>query len=311
MILIWICFGLLALILIASYICFRMTFYVSPKEKATHFELRPPAGREYEPYHDLMLGWMKELRGQPRQDFSITSFDGLTLWGSYFEYAPGAPIELMFHGYRGTAERDLCGGVRRSFALGRSALIVDQRASGRSDGNVISFGVNEHRDCHSWIRFITQHFGADQKIILTGVSMGAATVLMAANQPLPPNVVGILSDCGYSSQKEIIKTVIRYRKLPVWPTYPLIRLGAWLYGHFDLEEVTPEEAMKKCTVPVMFFHAEADHFVPCYMSRINYDACSSRKKLYTVPNADHCLCCVIDPEGYIKTLQEFFSPELD
>lgn len=307
----WIVSGAAVAVLLAAYVCFYLTFYVSSREKVKSLELAAPPGKVYEPYHDIMINWMKETRAMPHQEFSVTSFDGLTLRGKYYEYAPGAPVELMFHGYRGNGERDMCGGVQRCFALGRSALIVDQRASGRSGGNVISFGINEHRDCHCWLTFMVEHFGPEVKIILTGVSMGASTVLMAANEPLPKNVIGILADCGYSSQKEIIKKVIRQIKLPVWPVYPLIRLGARLFGHFDLEEFTPEDAMKKCTVPVIFFHAEADNYVPCYMSKINYDACPARKQLHTVPDAGHCLCCVVDPDSYISALKEFFSPELE
>ena len=81
----------------------------------------------------------------------------------------------MFHGYRGSSERDLCGGVQRCFKLGRSALLVDQRAHGRSDGHIISFGVNERKDCLAWVDFMVKHFGPDVKIILTGISMGAST----------------------------------------------------------------------------------------------------------------------------------------
>lgn len=122
----------------------------------------------------------------PHEEFSITSFDGLTLREKYYEYAPGAPIELMLHGYRGESERDLCGGVQRCFALGRSALIVDQRACGNNEGHVITFGIKEHRDCLAWIDFMVKHFSPNTKIILTGISMGTSTVLMAAAKPLPP-----------------------------------------------------------------------------------------------------------------------------
>ena len=241
----------------------------------------------------------------PSEEFSINSFDGLRLYAKYYEFAPGAPIEIMFHGYRGSAERDLCGGVQRCFALGRSALIVDQRGSGKSEGRIISFGINESRDCHSWVNFAIEHFGQDVKLILTGISMGAATVMVAAGKELPKNVVGVLADCGYTSPKEIIKLVIRKLKLPPNLLYPFVKLGARLYGGFDLESASPIEAMKNCSVPIIFCHGEADNFVPCDMSRANFSACAAKKELLTIPDAGHGLAYLVDGKGYLSALAAF------
>ena len=296
-----------ALILLTSYICFRIVFYVPRKNEFLSEELPVPAGKIYEPYHDLMRHWIKEARGFKSEDFYIKSHDGLTLHAKYFEYEPGAVMEIMFHGYRGSAERDLSGGIQRCFALGRSVLLIDQRTSCGSEGNVISFGINEHRDCLAWVDFAVKHFGPEIKIILTGISMGASTVLMAAGKPLPENVVGVLADCGFSSAKEIIKKCARDLKLPADLIYPFIKLGAKLYGHFDLEEYTPLQAMETCKLPVIFFHGESDVFVPCDMSRECYEACKAPKRLVTVPKAGHGLVYVIDNDLYFNSVVEFFS----
>lgn len=301
--------GILILIVVAlmtAYICFRIAFYVPRRKQVDSDVIETPEGAIYDPYRKKMEYWVRETRKLPQEEMEILSFDGLRLHGIYYEYAPGAPIELMFHGYRGGAERDLSGGVQRCFKLGRSALVVDQRCSGKSEGRVITFGVNERRDCLSWLAYMEKRFGSDVKIILTGISMGASTVLMAAGEDLPKNVIGVLADCGYSSARDIIKAVIRQMKLPVELSYPFVKLGARLFGHFDLEETSPIEAMKNCRVPVIFFHGESDDFVPCEMSRANYDACIARKRLVTVPGAGHGLSYPVEPERYLQELQEFF-----
>lgn len=304
--------GIIAFLVLAAaviaYICYRMAFYAEKVEVKEEYPI--PDGEIYEPWREVMTKWIKETRSLPHRDFSITSFDGLTLRGKYFEYAPGAPIELMMHGYRGDAERDLCGGVQRSFALGRSALIIDQRACGKSDGHTITFGVNEHKDCLAWVDFMIRTFGPDVKIILTGISMGASTVLMAAGHALPKNVVGVLADCGFTSAKEIIQTVIKDMGLPPKLSYPFVKLGAWLYGHFNVDEYPAIEAVKNCKVPVIFYHGEDDDFVPCDMSRKNYEACTSVKKLVTIPGAGHGLCYPVSKAVYLETLKEFFDPYL-
>ena len=304
----WILGVLIALILMISYICYRMAFYAPPR-KPMGEAIEIPEGEIYEVFREPMERWAKEVRAMPRQSFSIRSFDGLTLWGNFYEYAPGAPIELMFHGYRGSAERDLPGGVQRCFRVGRSALIVDQRCSGKSDGHTITFGIKEHKDCLAWVDFMVRHFGPDVKIILTGISMGASTVLMVGGCDLPSNVIGILADCGYSSAKDIIKVVIKSMGLPVNLAYPFVKLGARLFGGFDLEETSPEEAVKRCKVPVIFYHGESDDFVPCHMSRVNFVACASRKRLVTIPGAGHGLSYPVDQERYLRELRDFFGPE--
>ena len=297
--------ALLVIILLISFLCFLKVFY-SPKRKvlgADEYEI--PPGEIYEPYRDEMVGWMKETRAMEHEDVEIKSFDGLTLRGSYFEYQKGAPIELLFHGYQGNSERDLCGSVQRCFALGRNALLIDQRGSGKSDGSVISFGIIERKDCLAWVDFAIQKFGEDAKLILTGISMGAATVLMAAGEPLPKNVVCILGDCPYSSAKDIIQKIIRDMHLPVWLCYPFVWLGARIFGRFHLEETSPVEAMKTCTVPVMLIHGAADDFVPPEMSQKIYDACQTTKKLVLVPNAGHGLAYPIDIPSYMTALKDF------
>jgi len=98
--------------------------------------------------------------------------------------------------------------------------------------------------------------------------------------------------------------------LPAALCYPFVRLGARIYGHFDLEETSPIKAMEKVTVPVIFYHGEADDFVPCQMSIANYEACASRKKLVLIPGAGHGLCYPVDPERYLSELKDFFKTEL-
>ena len=295
--------GLGLVAIITSLVCFLMVFYSKKRTPLGPDEYEIPEGDIYEVYRDDMVAWTKQIRNMPHEDMSITSFDGLTLRAKYFECEPGAPIELLFHGYKGNAERDLCGGVERCFRLGRNVMIINQRASGDSEGHIISFGINERRDCQAWVNYAIERFGDDVKLIIGGVSMGAATVMMAAGDPLPKNVICVLADCGYSSAEEIIKKVVKDMKLPVGVFYPFIKLGARLFGGFDLEETSPMEAVKKCRLPIVFVHGDTDDFVPYDMSVRLHKACASDKKtLITVKGAGHGLAFPVDRDGYVNSL---------
>ena len=310
MVFLWIGLGLLGFlilaVLITAFVCYRIMLYSKPRRMPGEGEYEIPEGEIYAVFKEDMIGWTKMIRAYPYKEYSIQSFDGLTLRAKLYEYKHGAPIELMFHGYRGYAERDLSGGVERCFKLGHSALLIDHRGAGYSDGHVITFGILEKRDALRWVDFAVKEFGEDAKLILTGISMGAATVMMVAGEPLPPQIRYVLADCGYTSPREIISKVMRDLKLPPALLYPCATLGARLFGRFNLNEDSPLEAMARCKVPVVFAHGDADDFVPYDMSVRLCEICTGRhKKLITIHGAGHGLAFPVARDEYVAALAEF------
>lgn len=301
----WICVGVAAALILITFILFLTTFGSFPKHKPLpEGKYDIPKGKAYRKHRDQLIEWQKSVRAMPRELVEITSFDGLKLRGYYYEYKKGAPIEIQFHGYHGNGERDLSGGVERCFAVGRSVIIVDQRGHGMSDGRIITFGVKEKFDCIKWVEYAVERFGSDVKLILTGVSMGAATVILAAAEKPMKNVIGVLADCGYSSAEAIIKKVIKDVHLPASLIYPLVYIGARVFGGFDLRDAAPIEAVKRITVPIIFYHGDSDRFVPCQMSKDVFDACPMKEKhLTVVKDADHGLAYPTNKQLYIEQLQ--------
>jgi len=300
--------GFLALAaIVTAFVCFIRIFYSSRKPETEEFPI--PHGRIYEEFRDDMIKWMKDARALPHTDVEMRSYDGLRLRGKYYEFKKGAPLEILFHGYKGSAFRDLSGGIARCFSIGHNALVIDHRAAGESEGHVITFGVKEHRDCLDWIDFAVKNLAPDGKIIITGISMGASTVMMVSAEALPENVVGVLADCGYTSAKEIIKKVINDMGLPANLLYPFARLGGMLFGGFDVNRADATAAVGKTTLPIIFIHGNADDFVPCYMSERNYEACASEKKrLVIIDNAGHGLAFPRGGDKYLDELSAFFDP---
>ena len=294
-------------VLLTAYICYYKIFRRPKKKPLAEGEIEIPEGEIYEVHREQITEWVLASRAMPHRDVEIKSFDGLTLRGKYFEHFKGAPIEIMMHGYQGNAERDMNGGVFRSRDCGHNALVVDHRASGHSEGKTITFGINESRDCLAWIDFILKEIDPEARIILTGISMGAATVMNVSGMNLPNNIIGILADCGYTSNEDIIKKVIREMRLPAEILYPFARLGAKIFGHFDLDEFSPIEQVKKSKVPTIFFHGDTDDFVPHEMSERNFAACAAEKKLVIIKGAGHGVAFPVDQELYLKEANEFFD----
>ncbi len=295
----------IALTLITSYICFLKIFYSGKRKVLEEYPI--PDGEIYEEMRESFVEWLKKVRALPCREVSITSHDGLRLSGRFFEYSPDATIEILFHGYRGCSESDLTGGVLRCRALGHSALIVDHRASGQSEGHVITFGALEKHDCLAWVDFVLKEINPSAKIIITGISMGAATVCLASAEPLPDNVIGVLADCPYTSAEDIIKKIMKEMHLPENLLFPFVRLGARIFGGFDIDEASPVKALEKSRLPVIFFHGDNDAFVPWEMSEKNYSACRSKKRLVIIKGAGHGLCYPVDREKYLDELRSFFK----
>ena len=266
-----------------------------------------PKGAQYEENREYMLSLIAEMDAIPFEAVTITSFDGTKLFGRYYHVQDGAPLHIQFHGYHGAALRDFCGGNKLVREMGCNSLVIDQRAHGKSGGRVITFGIKERQDCLCWIRYACTRFGEQIPIFLSGVSMGAATVLMASELPLPENVRGILADCPFSSPEAIIKKVVRDMGLPPRLSFPFVRLGARLFGHFSVTEASAVQAVKQAKVPILLIHGEDDRFVPCEMSQEIAAACKSPVTLETFPGAGHGLSYMKNTARYIQVTKEFLA----
>ena len=303
---IWIPVALLslaAIVLLLSYSTFRICFY-SPKDR-TEDPYSPMHGKQYEAVKDSIIACTRKMDEAPCEWVHITSFDGTELYGRYYHLRDGAPVQIIFHGYRSFALRDSAGGTILGQKMGFNVLAVDQRAHARSGGNIITFGIQERKDCRKWCEYAADRCGKDTPIVISGLSMGAATVLMASNMDLPQNVCGIMADCPYSDPGDIIRKVCLDEHYPDKLVYPLIKLGARVFGGFDLEETSAIQAVSQAKLPVLLLHGEDDRFVPCEMSRKIFQACASPAKLYTFPNAGHGLCYMVDPKRYEQVTAEF------
>ena len=293
---------ILALVLAVAWICiyvFKTCFY-SPKDRPEDpYTLIP--GKQYQDLGEIIIACTRAIDKTPCEFVNTHSHDGLKLSARYYHTADDAPTVIVFHGYRGNALRDGAGGFALSKRLGFNVLVPDQRAHARSQGNVISFGINERQDVLTWIHYI----GPDKPIILAGLSMGAATVLMASNLDLPENVVCIMADCPYDSPAGIIKKVCTDRRFPEKLVYPFIKLTARVMGRFDLEAASAAEAVKNANVPILLFHGEEDRFVPCEMSKRIAAVCASPVQLEIFPGDGHGLCYMVDPIRYERDTVRF------
>ena len=294
-------------------ICFwiyRFAFYSPNKtQNDDHSVAHTP---QMDPMREHIMGMIDAARAIPYEPVSIYSHDGLELHAKYYHQQDGAPLDICFHGYRGTPARDFSGGTQIMRREGHNILMIEERAQCGSAGHTITFGIQERYDCLDWLDYAVGRFGPEVKIILVGISMGAATVLIASELRLPAQVVGIIADCPYTSPLAIIRKVSRedMHLLPRTGGF-FATAAARIFGRFRLNAASALEAVRHTRVPILLIHGEEDQFVPCGMSREIHAANPAMTELHTFPDAGHGLSFLVDPARYENLVTSFSNRVLN
>ena len=304
MLFLWISLVLTILFLGVCYGIYRFAYYSPNKtQNDDHSVISSP---QTDPQRNHIMEMIDAVRALPFESVTILSHDGLRLHAKYYHFRDGAPLNICFHGYRGTPARDFSGGTQIMRREGHNLLMIEERAQCGSEGHTITFGNQERYDCLDWLDYAVGRFGSDTNIILVGISMGAATVLMASGLPLPEQVVGIIADCPYTTPLAIIRKVSRddMHLLPHTGGF-FACAAARIFGHFRLNAASAVDAVRRTKVPILLIHGEADYFVPCEMSREIHAANPEMIELHTFQDAGHGLSYLADPERYESLVNAF------
>lgn len=214
------------------------------------------------------------------------------------------------HGYRSNGKDEFNAFAQYYLKKGYNVFVVDHPAAGESEGRYIGFGIYEYESALQWLDYLNETFGSDKQIILHGVSMGSATVmLLSGSDRLPKNVKFIVSDCGYTSAMDEFNSQLDAVGVPKAVTKFILgganKINIRKAG-YDFNDISPLEAVKKATVPMLFVHGANDGFVPAYMANMVYEACASEyKDLLFIEGADHAQSYIKGTEAYEKKLEEF------
>ena len=299
-------FSIFALILLSSFFVYLFVFH-RKKEGDPGEVMDDP---QYKVYREETRAMVDKLRARAFEEVHIISFDGLRLFGRWYEGKKDSPVAVLCHGYKGSAYRDFSGGSDIFLSLGWNVLLIDQRAHGKSEGSTITFGVKEKYDALDWADYARER-KKGAPIFLVGISMGGATVLMASAMAEERGIKGIAADCPYSSPYEIISKVMVDKGLKPSLLMPLVSLSAFLFGHFRLKSESAAEAVEKSSLPILIIHGLDDRFVPDYMSREIYERSKGNVEYETFPEAGHGLSYMVDRKRYVDTTVRFFSSLLE
>lgn len=270
---------------------------------------------------DTAVAWKQEIERYPAvgtwrdsllnahaiHDTFITDAEGISLHALYVRAPKASPnTAIVVHGHTSSSIGVAHLGRMYNRDLSMNILLPDLRLSGLSGGEHYTMGWSEKNEVKLWINVATKLFGDTTRIVVHGVSMGAATVMMMSGDTLSSNVKCMVEDCGYSSVWDEFKHVLQKNyKISGTSLLKSASEKAKKLYNYDFSKASSVEQVKKSSIPMLFIHGDADTYVPTTMVYELYKAKPEPKELWVVPGAEHDKSYETAPEEYTKRVKEF------
>ena len=235
----------------------------------------------------------------------FSSVDGIPLRGWWSPGEPSKPVIIFCHGLN-RSRLELLERAAESNRRGYGVLLFDLRNHGESGRAYTTIGIHESRDVCAARKFVEQKAGSRPQI-LWGVSMGASSALLAAQQC--PGAAAVISDSSFLSFRETIAHHVGLLfRLPSFPIANLIvAVAEWRVG-FDADAGDVEAAVRDITVPILFIAGGADRRMPPALAeRLMNASRNATKQLLVVPGAGHGEAFSTDRETYLNSVYRFLE----
>lgn len=246
--------------------------------------------------------------------FAVTTTEGLVLRGLRLPARPdNDQLVVMLHGYGGNLLE-----YREQFTfwrdLGFDVVLYDQRASGASDGEVLSAGLLESRDVDAVMAWARSTMPAGARVGLYGRSGGGATAVMYTGAGGRPDFVVV--DCAYSDfpRQLLDRLAADYGVVPAPLHRPMLATTlAWVRLRFgiDLSQAVPLGVAPGIAVPALFVTTEGDTYIDPRMTRELYDAVQAPKRLHLFDGGGHGTAMHDHPEAYAQAVTRFLHDLVD
>ncbi|MFP4053711.1 MAG: alpha/beta hydrolase [Phycisphaerae bacterium] len=196
------------------------------------------------------------------EDLTLRAADGVKLSAWYVPNSDSnAPVVLLCHGNGGNLSHRL-GTLRQLHEMGVSALIIDYRGYGRSEGSPSEQGT--YRDARAaWDWLVEQRQVDPSRIVLMGRSLGGAIASHLAGQVSP---AGLVIESAPTSIPEMGRDM-----------YPIFPLG--LMRFLARYRYDTREHLAGVDCPVLVMHSPDDGLIPFSHGQRNFEAAGEPRRL--------------------------------
>jgi fermentation-respiration switch protein FrsA (DUF1100 family) len=198
-------------------------------------------------------------------------------------------------------------------AVGYDVLLYDQRASGRSGGDAVTFGYYEAGDLTAAVEWLRARSGVT-RVGALGTSLGAAVALLAAGQGA--RLDAVIADSPFADLEQVGREDSARLYGPVYGTFsallsPLMLWHAERMTGLRAAVVRPVAAMPHISPrPVLLIHGMEDRLFSYRHSEALYAAAGEPKELWLVPKAFHAGARIAQPAEYRRRVMSFFEAAL-
>ncbi len=303
---IWYTLGIILVALAAPY--FTISYIIYKKMMLDYNNPPVDLVDHTEDFYKDAYQWFQEI---PKEDVSISSYDSLKLHGYYIPSfdKKSTNLAIVVHGYQSKATDMIIIGQMYS-KMGFQVILTDLRGHGDSEGNFTTFGHYEKYDLKRWINYAVRNYGQDLKILVHGVSMGAASAMMVTGLDVPKNLSFMVLDSGFTKAIRTFANV--HSKFFFYTFYFGLNIVTYIKHKFLVEQIKPIKYMRKNEIPFLIVQGDKDIAVPVSMAKHLYNVSPANKKdILIIENSKHALGFRDDfkkcEDTVRKNIQEIFK----
>jgi len=271
-----------------------------------------------------------KVRGGPHVNFDTTPYEmpsyetvrfpsreaGIQLAGWYVATEPSAPVVVLTHGIRqGKCDSNVLTAAGMLHRNGYNVLLIDLRNHGQSDvvNGLAGFGSYEYQDVlGAWDWLISEKGFSANRIGLYGVSMGAATTLIALGQE--SRVAAAFVDAPFYDVSDLLADELGRKKVPSFFVPGSLWIGHLLTGD-DLLLHSPQEGLLKDNGrPIYLVHGTVDNRIDVhhhYDYEVLARATGANVTNWVVEGAGHVESEFVASAEYEQRLVSFFRNALE
>lgn len=241
--------------------------------------------------------------GAVYEDVTLTTADGIKLSGWYIPSQNGAAV-ILLHGYGGDRTSSLVYAEMLS-RHGFGVLLYDQRASGESEGESLSWGWRDVADVEAALIFLkTRPDLTSPQFGVLGCSTGAEIAIGAGARF--EEIGAVIADGAYYANIRDTWPPYEFTDWLGWPVYPFfITFMEWRSGASAPMSLTDAVA-QIAPRPLLLIAAGEDGYEQWRGERY-YRAASQPKEYWVVEGAAHCGGPSAQPEAYETRIVSFFG----
>lgn len=236
----------------------------------------------------------------------ITGSAGESVAGWFAEGARGSGAVLLLHGIR-SDRRQMLDRSKVLHRRGYSVLLLDLPGHGESSGARLSFGFREALGVRAGMGYLEQVLPGE-KIAVIGVSLGAASFVLADVTP-PPSAVVLES--MYPTIEEAVADRLRIRAGELGAIFaPLLLAQLPLRLGVTPDQLRPIDRVASIRAPVMIAAGTEDRHTPAAETLRLFGAAAQPKELWLVEGAAHGDLYSFDPGAYDARVFAFLAKHL-